>query len=309
MENRDLFLRVFVILFAICVFIWMIYGSEIWLQLSPTNPPKGHLDGADCESVWGWSCDEDNYNNIVEVELFFENSLEGKKSRSGFYVNADSFIENNSAGGKCGGLVEKGFRMKTPIVYQDGKDYRVMAYAIDREGKMNPLLSGSGILINCKNSFSYKGFIDNASCDNVLGWACNPQNASEILDVIAVDSLTGEVIGSIQRADKEGNGVVESNCGDRNHAYRIIFQKNTTPGTEISVFVVKDKERVGELNLSKDANNICLASYGGKIDNGKKTKGQPCLEDSECEGVCFRSWWEILIDVEGVCGDYPHFSS
>jgi hypothetical protein len=117
-----------------------------WSTPLPTNaPPKGYLDGADCDRVWGWSQDTDAATSGIDVHLYFGGAA-GDPNAEGVPVTA-----NLTRDDLCGplGSCEHAFEVASPLSLHDGQPHAIHAYGIDSAGGANAELSQSPATLTC----------------------------------------------------------------------------------------------------------------------------------------------------------------
>ena len=119
--------------------------SQVLAELVPNSYPKGAIDSANCNSVLGWSCDENDYSQSVYVNLY----RDGPAGAGGTFVG--SVLANDSAGASvrslCGSYSRHGFSYVVPDSLKDGVSHIFYAYAVNiPSGNMSLL---GKISINC----------------------------------------------------------------------------------------------------------------------------------------------------------------
>ncbi len=117
-----------------------------WTSPLPSNEaPKGFLDGADCERVWGWSQDPDAATTSIDVHLYFGGPA-GDPAAEGVPITADvSRDDLCTVLGSC----PHGFEVGSPLSLHDGQPHEVHAYGIDSAGGANAELSQSPTTLTC----------------------------------------------------------------------------------------------------------------------------------------------------------------
>ncbi|MFO0759873.1 MAG: hypothetical protein U0359_25535 [Byssovorax sp.] len=112
---------------------------------SPDLAPQGWLDSATCDTIAGWSQDQDTPDQPIDVHLYFD-SVPGDANAAAFAVHADIHRDDLcQAIGSC----NHGFSAATPRSLMDGQPHAVRAYGIDSGGGNNPLLAGSPQMFQC----------------------------------------------------------------------------------------------------------------------------------------------------------------
>lgn len=92
--------------------------------------PIGYLDGVkDCNAVYGWSCDPDDFNAVVDVHLYKDGPVGAGGSL--LSIEKTNFQREPAVGNLCGGNATHGFSFALPNDIKDGKNHSVYAYAIN----------------------------------------------------------------------------------------------------------------------------------------------------------------------------------
>lgn len=128
---------------------WANYSDEYYqIPITIGSSPKGTHDTASCTVAEGWTCDADNYNEALRVDLY-----DGPYAGSGANLlgNTTANVTRESAvGAQCGGNVNHGFSFTIPNSIKDGQNHSIYAYAINASTTgSNILLSGSPKTVNC----------------------------------------------------------------------------------------------------------------------------------------------------------------
>lgn len=112
----------------------------------PTNlKPKGYIDGADCDRVWGWAQDPDAPKKSIDAHVYFGGPAGDAKAK-GVPLTAD--VDRKDLCTPLGSCTH-GFEVASPLSLHDGKDHPVHAYGIDSAGGANAELSQSPKSLNC----------------------------------------------------------------------------------------------------------------------------------------------------------------
>ncbi|MBK8998775.1 MAG: MYXO-CTERM sorting domain-containing protein [Myxococcales bacterium] len=121
-----------------------------WTAALPPEPvnvkPKGYLDGASCERVWGWSQDTDAPAKSIAVHLYFGGPA-GDPSAKGVPIDAN--IDRQDLCTPLGSC-KHGFEVASPLSLHDGKPHAVHAYGIDSAGGANAELQQSPATLDCE---------------------------------------------------------------------------------------------------------------------------------------------------------------
>ena len=94
--------------------------------------PKGYLDSVTCSGVSGWTCDADDYNSPVLIDITsptFSNPILGRAN----------LLREAAVGARCGGNRNHGFNVPLPSDFIDGTTKQVFVHARNQNGP-NPLL-------------------------------------------------------------------------------------------------------------------------------------------------------------------------
>jgi len=120
-----------------------------WTSALPPEPvnakPKGYLDGASCEKVWGWSQDPDAPQKSIGVHLYFGGPAGDAKAKG---VPIDANIERQDLCTPLGSC-KHGFEVASPLSLHDGQPHAVHAYGIDSAGGENAQLAQSPATLDC----------------------------------------------------------------------------------------------------------------------------------------------------------------
>lgn len=115
----------------------------------PSNSPIGWHDVSSCAVSSGWTCDGDDFNSPVTVQLW--NGVAPSFGGTGTYLG--SVVANMSrpdVAGLCGGTTMHGFSFTTPDSVKDNTNHSIYAYGVNLGATGSTvLLSGSPKTINC----------------------------------------------------------------------------------------------------------------------------------------------------------------
>lgn len=117
--------------------------------MCPNKAPAGHLDGADCETLTGWTQDPDEPAKAASVHFYFDGPPGTPNVRA---LNAGPAGETRADLCKPLGSCDHAFVVPTPFGIFDGKEHTVFAYGIDTKGGANPELADSRKKITCAAS-------------------------------------------------------------------------------------------------------------------------------------------------------------
>ena len=118
----------------------------------PPLPPVGQLEGTDrCFSVFGWAFDPNTPTVSIQVHFY----ADGPAGIGRFLgaVTTDQFRDDiNQQHGLTG---NHGFLFPLPNSLKDHLPHEFWAYGIDSEGGTNPVLTGSPVIIQCRNNAQF----------------------------------------------------------------------------------------------------------------------------------------------------------
>lgn len=117
----------------------------------PNQATKGVLDTADCNTISGWTCDPDDFNNSIDVHIYDGVAGVGKVVANGKANKERSDLK--TAQNTCNGTTTHGFEFATPASLKDGKEHTIYAYGINTpaSGEGNTQLWSSEVKkITCK---------------------------------------------------------------------------------------------------------------------------------------------------------------
>jgi hypothetical protein len=118
--------------------------SYINARLTCNRPPVGFLDGATCDGIRGWASDPDVPTQSISVHVY----LGGPTAAPG--VSSIALRADQHRADLCSTVgCTKGFSMKVPPSFFDGRPRQVFAYGIDSAGGANPQLQSSGRTLTC----------------------------------------------------------------------------------------------------------------------------------------------------------------
>ena len=111
--------------------------------------PIGYLDAVrNCNDVFGWVCDPDDFNSVVDVHLYKDGPVGAGGSLLAI-VKAN--VKRESAvGNLCGGNSTHGFSFPLPANLKNGTQQKIYAYGINLGTHANNVkLSGSPLSFTC----------------------------------------------------------------------------------------------------------------------------------------------------------------
>ncbi len=171
---------------------------------SANEVPVGYLDYAGCDSIYGWTCDADDYSKSLEVHFYYD----GEAGVGRWAGSAVANIARETAvGDLCGGKPAHGFAMPTPDFLKDGQSHNIYAYAINTPAGSNPLLSNGQKTMQCAGSQSPIGYFDSINNYFAFGWACDADDYSKPLTIYFYDGpienqrSMGSVVANSLRTD------------------------------------------------------------------------------------------------------------
>lgn len=170
------------------------------ITCSGTMPPnfEGFHDIANCDGVVGWAWDSDQPNTPISVDIYAGPNLIGT-------VLADQFRQDLLDAGKGNGV--HGFFFALPPNLRDAAVHEI---AVGFSGTFVGL-NNTPKFIDCPVG-EFEGFLDVASCDQILGWAWDSgqPNAHVFVDLYADDIRFARLVADQFRQDLvtvgKGNG-------------------------------------------------------------------------------------------------------
>ena len=111
----------------------------------PDLLPRGALDAAACDTITGWSQDEDTAPAPVTVDLTFD-APTGKPGSGSMQT-----VANVNRPDLCKAInsCNHGFSVPTPLGLRDGQPHTIYAYGLDTNGGATSLLTGAPKKLTC----------------------------------------------------------------------------------------------------------------------------------------------------------------
>jgi uncharacterized repeat protein (TIGR01451 family) len=104
----------------------------------PTNTlPKGYLDGASCDNIWGWSIDFDSTNTPVNVQIY----KDGPAGSGTFVTSVLSNMYRSDVNATYNLTGNHAFNIPTPSAFRDTNPHTIYAYGVDVQ-------TGTKVLLN-----------------------------------------------------------------------------------------------------------------------------------------------------------------
>ncbi len=192
--------------------------NDVWKLIAPPdNPPIGNHDVSTCEVTGGWTCDQEDYNQALQVG-FFADGQAGLGGTFLGYATANKSRPDVANAGFCGGNQNTGFNFTTPASLRDGKPHTIYAYPINiGSSGINPLMGGSPKTITCAPKTKPEGYHDVSNCNISGGWTCDPDDYNKSINVhFYADGpaggggrIIGSTVANVSRPDLITAGV----CG------------------------------------------------------------------------------------------------
>jgi MYXO-CTERM domain-containing protein len=111
-----------------------------------SEPPRGPIDAATCESIRGWAQDPDDPQTPVEVRVYFGGEA-SDPSAVGVSILADEHRDDLCEPlGSCA----HGFTLEVPRSLFDGQPHEVFAYGVDTDGAELAELEASPGVVMCE---------------------------------------------------------------------------------------------------------------------------------------------------------------
>lgn len=183
--------------------------------------PTGWLDSASCDGIKGWVFDTSNVGTAMTVHVY----VDGKAGASGKLLTSGTTTENRDDINKAFSVTgTHGFAIALPDSVRDNKSHSVYVYGIDTDGGTNLLLGGGGKTFTCTGTTGVTstnptavpvvdtttpvGWFDVASCNQLTGWALDPDNATAVVAIhfykdgpAGKGVLFGDTTTTVQRDD------------------------------------------------------------------------------------------------------------
>jgi hypothetical protein len=198
--------------------IILILGYFLILPIAPRAfaqyyPPSGFFQSASCTNFTGWTCDRNDYNQSLTVDIY----RDGQVGAGGVYVGSVVASSNNSGGTAfCGSNPNHGFIFSSiPDSLRTATAHNIYAYAHDfPSGLIGPLMNGSPRAITCSQTIKGSVFSD--------------VNLNQIYDA-GVDSFVPIVAG--------GGSVFSSPAGSVSYPAGAQFQLSNLPAGVYTIYL------------------------------------------------------------------------
>jgi len=112
----------------------------------PAKDPIGYQGATDCNEIKGWTCDEDNYDQALQVH-FYKDGPAGTGTFMG--ATTASLTREPGVAAACGGNANHGFSFDTPEDFKDDTSHSIYAHAINIGTGKNVLLGTSPKSVTC----------------------------------------------------------------------------------------------------------------------------------------------------------------
>jgi hypothetical protein len=123
-------------------------GNSFSCTPPAANNPIGDLNSVDCNNIVGWTCDADNFNQALNVDLY----RDGAFGAGGTYIGTGvaNITREAAVGAMCGGNTAHGFSIATPASVKDGAPHQIYAHGINIGGGTSiNALGAKSLQINC----------------------------------------------------------------------------------------------------------------------------------------------------------------
>lgn len=254
------------------------WNLNTYACVSPTvtnSDPIGFHDGSDCTASYGWTCDANDYETPINVDLYADGAGWGLGDPLG------SVIANIVGGPElepfCGGTRNHVFYLPTPTRLIDGLAHTIYAFAINNPVGNNPLLINSPKTFTCT-----------PTCDVVLsGSTPLTIGANTILNASITSSL-----GAITQVNfsSDNSSVSVSPPGyDTSSSYTTTVTANSVGTATITANVIM----AGAVRCS-DSTTITVTNPGGwwqakdgdiTAENGSITSAVPSATYFNTDGA------------------------
>jgi len=137
---------------------------------------QGYLNQATCTGIWGWAWDANNPTSTVSVDIY-----DGSTKLT--TVAANQYVASLAAAG-----IGNGYHAFSYVPnFTDGKTHTINVYY----SGTTTALSGSPMTTptTCSN-VSYQGYLNQASCTGIWGWAWDANNPTSAINVDIYDGST-----------------------------------------------------------------------------------------------------------------------
>jgi hypothetical protein len=166
-------------------------GSPASLTCSQASNYVGFIDHAACDTIAGWAADRNRLNTSINVEVYDGSTLVATVMASNSRPDVGAFIGDNGM---------HGFSIATPASLKDGNSHtvhlRFETSATDLSSSPVPIACSSGPL-------NYVGFVDQADCNTLSGWAADRTRLNTSINVEIYDGATliDTVLANASRPD------------------------------------------------------------------------------------------------------------
>lgn len=210
----------------------------------------GYLDYAGCDVISGWAADRNQLNTPINVSIYDGSTL------------ITTMLANQSrpdVGAAIGDNGLHGFNIPIPASLKDGVTHTISV----KFETSDTNLGNSPKSITCSVAPNYVGFLDQADCDLIKGWAADRNRLNTSINVSVYDgsTLIATVTANQLRSD------VGAFLGDNGlHGFSIPTPSSLKNGASHTVSV---KFESGNTNLGNSPRSITCGStpnYEGFVD-------------------------------------------
>jgi hypothetical protein len=196
---------------------------------SQTSLPIGYLDAIQNGVAYGWTYDADEPNRVLEIHFYVEQTLIGT-------TIANLSRPDVEAAGYAG---NHGFSFTIPESYRDSSSHLLKAFAIDKEGKGNPILFTPK---NFKLSPTLPvGYLDGFMGNSVYGWAFDSFDATRAVQIhFYIDGkIAGSTVANQIRPDVDAAGFT----GNHGYTWEIPAQYRDNQTHTITAYAIDAEGR------------------------------------------------------------------
>ena len=238
--------------------IRFIYPGGPVSQPPPTQPPPaapnyaGNVDQVDCGMIVGWAADRNRLNTPINVSIYDGATLLTTTLANQLRADVGSFLGDN-------GL--HGFSIVTPASLKNGAAHSLN---IRFESGSSNVTNGSRQPTCSTAATNYAGYVDQADCGVIVGWAADLNRLNTSINVSIYDGAT--LVTTILANKLRGD--VGSHLGDNGlHGFSIATPASVKNGTAHSLSV---RFETASTNLTNGSLQLTCGTtatnYAGYVD-------------------------------------------
>lgn len=114
----------------------------------PNTNPRGYFDGVNCTRLVGWTCDPDNFGQILDVHVYVDDPNNPANFIGSFPANV---VREQAVADQCGGFAAHGFEIPIPSGLYNTGNRSFFVYGINIGAGVNTLLSNSPRSLDTNN--------------------------------------------------------------------------------------------------------------------------------------------------------------